>query len=67
VIRIEDIKFDEDHYDLIIQFLNKTTGLKLGYYQRKHIEKRIKSRMIRVNCFESIIQLFLEIGKFMSN
>ncbi len=52
MIRIEDIKFDEDHYDLIIQFLNKTTRLKLGYYQRKHIEKRIKSRMIRVNCFE---------------
>ncbi len=71
MILIEDIKFDEDFYDLLIRFLNKTTGLKLGYYQRKHIEKRIKSRMIRVNCsnFESYYKYLVEnpkeINKFL--
>jgi chemotaxis methyl-accepting protein methylase len=62
VIRIEDINFDEDYYDLLIRFLNKTKGIELGYYQRRHIEKRIKSRMIRVNCWtlESYYNYILE-------
>jgi chemotaxis methyl-accepting protein methylase len=71
VIRIEDIKFDEDYYDFLIRFLVKTTGLKLGCYQRKHIEKRIKSRMIRVNCskldsyYRYVLENPTEIDKFL--
>jgi len=62
VIRIEDIKIEKDYYDLLIRFLNTTTGLELGYYRRRHIEKRIKSRMIRVNCstLESYYKYILE-------
>ena len=73
MIRIEDIKFDEDYYDLLIRYLKKTTGLELGYYQRRHIEKRIKSRMIRVNCYalESYYKYILEnpteLEKFLKN
>jgi chemotaxis methyl-accepting protein methylase len=50
VIRVEDIKFDEDRYDILTRFLRKTTGIDLNYYQRRHVEQRIKSRMIWVNC-----------------
>ncbi|MHA2181175.1 MAG: hypothetical protein ACXAAH_07110, partial [Promethearchaeota archaeon] len=62
MIRIDDIKFDEDYYYLLIRFLNKSIGLDLKYYQRRHIEKRIKSRMIRVNCYtlESYYRYILE-------
>jgi len=73
VIRIEDINFDEDYYNLLIRFLNKTTGLELGYYQRRHIEKRIKSRMIRVNCdrlelyYKYILGNPTEIEKFLNS
>jgi len=73
VIRIEDIKFDEDYYDLLIRFLNKTIGLKLGYYQRRHVEKRIKSRMIRVNCYtlgsyyRYILETPIEIENFLKS
>ncbi len=50
MIRIDDIQIDEDYYNLLIHLLMNTTGLNLDYYQRNFIEKRIKSRMIRVNC-----------------
>ncbi|MFX0024035.1 MAG: CheR family methyltransferase [Candidatus Hermodarchaeota archaeon] len=50
MIRIDDIQIDEDYYNLLIHLLMSTTGLNLDYYQRNFIEKRIKSRMIRVNC-----------------
>ncbi len=49
MIRIDDIQIDEDYYDLLIHLLMKTTGLNLDYYGRNFVEKRIKSRMIRVN------------------
>jgi len=48
VIRIDDIQIDEDYYNLLFHLLMDTTGLNLNYYQRNFVEKRIKSRMIRV-------------------
>ncbi|MFX1502927.1 MAG: CheR family methyltransferase [Promethearchaeota archaeon] len=50
MIRIDDIQIDKDFYNPLIHLLMNTTGLNLNYYQRNFIEKRIKSRMIRVNC-----------------
>ncbi|MFX0003321.1 MAG: CheR family methyltransferase [Candidatus Hodarchaeota archaeon] len=50
MIRIDDIQVDEDYYNLLIHLLINTTGLNLDYYQRNFVEKRIKSRMIRVKC-----------------
>jgi hypothetical protein len=49
VIRIGDIKIDEDFFDILIRYLNKTTGMELEYYQKRCFEKRIKTRMIRFN------------------
>jgi chemotaxis methyl-accepting protein methylase len=62
VIRIDDIKFDSDYYDPLIHLLTNTTGLNLDYYRKNFIEKRIKSRMIRVNCetLESYYNYLLE-------
>jgi len=62
VIRIDDIKFNENFYNLLIDFLINATGLNLNYYRKNYIEKRIKSRMIRVNCdtFESYFNYILE-------
>ncbi|MFX1418617.1 MAG: hypothetical protein ACFE9N_06830 [Promethearchaeota archaeon] len=48
MIRIDDIQIDEDCYTLLIRLLMDTTGLNLDCYQRNFVEKRIKSRMIRV-------------------
>jgi len=62
VIHIDDIQFDEDYYDQIIHLLMNSTGLNLDYYQTNFIEKRIKSRMIRVKCgtLESYYKYILE-------
>jgi chemotaxis methyl-accepting protein methylase len=62
VIRIEDIKIDEDFFEILIHFLMNATGLNLECYHKKFVEKRIKSRMIRVNCntLESYYQYILE-------
>ncbi|MFX1569981.1 MAG: CheR family methyltransferase [Promethearchaeota archaeon] len=47
---IDNIPVDERSYNALIQLLKKKTGLNFKYYNRKFIEKRIKSRMIRVPC-----------------
>ncbi len=62
MIRIDDIQIDDDYYNLLIHLLMNSTGLNLDYYQRNFIEKRIKSRMIRVNCdtLESYYNFLLE-------
>ncbi|MFX0035398.1 MAG: CheR family methyltransferase [Candidatus Hermodarchaeota archaeon] len=62
MIRIDDIKFNENYYNLLVDYLINATGLNLNYYRKNHIEKRIKSRMIRVNCntFESYYNYLLE-------
>ncbi|MFX1304809.1 MAG: CheR family methyltransferase [Promethearchaeota archaeon] len=47
---INDITVDENSYNSLVQLLKKKTGLNFEYYNKKFIEKRIKSRMIRVPC-----------------
>ena len=62
MIRIDEIKFDLAYYNPLIHLLSTTTGLNLDYYRKNFIEKRIKSRMIRVNCgtLESYYNYLLE-------
>ena len=50
MIRIENITIDEDYYNLLIDFLSHETGLDFQYYRKNFVERRIKARMIRVNC-----------------
>lgn len=47
---IEKIPVDEKSYNSLIHLLRKKTGLNFEYYNKAFIEKRIKSRMIRVPC-----------------
>ena len=47
---IENIPVDEKSYNSLIHLLRKKTGLNFEYYNKAFIEKRIKSRMIRVPC-----------------
>ncbi len=42
------IYIDDNIYRILIRLLHNKTGLNFKYYNRKFIEKRIKSRMIRV-------------------
>ena len=46
----DNIKIKEDHYQQLISLLKRTTKLNFEYYRRNFIERRIKARMIRVNC-----------------
>jgi len=50
VSNIENIIIDEKYYKILLEFLNKKTGLNFEYYRQNFIEKRIKARMIRVKC-----------------
>jgi len=71
MIRIENIKIDEEFFNLLIQFLNNITGLNLEYYRREFVERRIKARMIRVNCstlesyYYYLLENSFEIDKFL--
>jgi len=47
---IDNIPVDEKSYNALIQLLTKKTGLNFKYYNKTFIEKRIKSRMLRVPC-----------------
>ncbi|MFX1530176.1 MAG: hypothetical protein ACFFBC_03600, partial [Promethearchaeota archaeon] len=47
---IESIHIDNISYRRLIKLLGVKTGLNFEYYNKAFIEKRIKSRMIRVNC-----------------
>jgi len=44
------VKIDEKSFQELILLLKKKTGLNLGYYRRTFILRRIKARMIRINC-----------------
>jgi len=46
---IENIIIDDNMYLKLLHLLREKTGLNFEYYRRAFIEKRIKSRMIRVN------------------
>jgi chemotaxis methyl-accepting protein methylase len=59
---LENILISEDSYKALIQLLRKKTGLNFEYYNRTFIEKRIKSRMIRIPC-KTVDQYFLHISK----
>jgi chemotaxis protein methyltransferase CheR len=50
VISYERIEFRENSYQQLIKLLKKETKINFEFYQRKFIERRIKARMIRVNC-----------------
>ena len=50
MIKIENIHIDEDYYSLLLKFLSQETNLNFKYYRRKFVERRLKARMIRVNC-----------------
>ncbi|MFX1397440.1 MAG: CheR family methyltransferase [Promethearchaeota archaeon] len=68
---MEHITFDKRYYDLLLNFLKNETCLNFQYYRKNFIEKRIKSRMIRVSCstFEEYYTLLTtdgnEIKKFL--
>ena len=47
---IENIPIDDISYNALIKLLRNKTGLNFEYYNKPFIEKRIKSRMIRVHC-----------------
>lgn len=47
---IDRIYVDKNSYHRLIALLKDKTGLNFKYYNKTFIEKRIKSRMIRVNC-----------------
>ncbi len=47
---IESIKIDDKVYPVLLRLLKNKTGINFEYYRKNFIEKRIKSRMIRVSC-----------------
>jgi len=47
---IESIKIDDKVYPVLLRLLKNKTGINFEYYRKNFIEKRIKSRMIRVPC-----------------
>ncbi|MFX1457632.1 MAG: CheR family methyltransferase [Promethearchaeota archaeon] len=47
---IENIVIDDKSYKALLNLLKDKTGLNFEYYNRPYIEKRIKTRMIRVKC-----------------
>ena len=49
-MNFENIPVDNKSYSALINLLKLKTGLNFEYYNRPFIEKRIKSRMIRVDC-----------------
>ncbi|MHA1986001.1 MAG: CheR family methyltransferase [Promethearchaeota archaeon] len=67
---IENISVDNKSYSALINLLKVKTGLNFEYYNRPFIEKRIKARMIRVNCktlseyFEYLSERREEVKKF---
>ncbi len=48
---IESIPVDDKSYSALITLLRLKTGLNFEYYNKQFIEKRIKSRMIRVKVY----------------
>lgn len=74
MISFDNIKIHERPYDKLINLLGQETKLNFFYYRRNFIERRIKSRMIRTNCYtlKSYYNYILankddEIKKFLDN
>ncbi len=70
MISFSSILVEEDSYQKLINLLNLETKLNFQYYQRKFIERRIKSRMIRVDCstidsyYDYILSNPFEVNRF---
>jgi len=47
---IESIKIDDHVYSVLLRLLKNKAGINFEYYRKNFIEKRIKSRMIRIPC-----------------
>ena len=69
---MERINFTDASYNDLVYKLRKETGIEYEYYRRKFLEKRIKSRMIRLNLEDPMDYLVFisknpsEIEKFLS-
>ena len=50
MLKFDSIKIHESAYQRLIRLLTQETKLNFDYYRRNFIERRIKARMIRVNC-----------------
>ncbi|MFX1385381.1 MAG: CheR family methyltransferase [Promethearchaeota archaeon] len=50
LINFDNIIIEESSYQRLIQLLSQETKLNFDFYRRNFIERRIKSRMIRVRC-----------------
>ncbi|MFX1338830.1 MAG: CheR family methyltransferase [Promethearchaeota archaeon] len=47
---IENIKIDDNVYSVLLRLLKNKTGINFEFYRKNFIEKRIKSRLIRIPC-----------------
>jgi chemotaxis protein methyltransferase CheR len=50
MIKLESIIVEEESYKKLINLLGIETKINFDYYRRNFVERRIKSRMIRINC-----------------
>ncbi|MFX0071494.1 MAG: hypothetical protein ACFFAO_10430, partial [Candidatus Hermodarchaeota archaeon] len=51
MISFDLIKIHQRPYEQLIDLLSRETKLNFYYYRRNFVERRIKSRMIRVGCY----------------
>ena len=51
MITFDQIEVKQDSYQQLVNLLKYETGFNLEYYREDFIIRRIKARMIRVNCF----------------
>jgi chemotaxis methyl-accepting protein methylase len=51
MITFDHIEVKQDSYQQLVNLLKYETGFNLEYYRKDFIIRRIKARMIRVNCF----------------
>ena len=47
---IEHIKIEDHVYPVLLRLLKNRTGINFEFYRKNYIEKRLKSRMMRVKC-----------------
>lgn len=50
MIGLTNIQIEDDFYDSLITLIEKETGINFGMYRKAFIEKRIRARMLHVNC-----------------
>ncbi len=73
MISFQSISVEEPSYQKLINLLNFETKLNFEYYQKKFIERRIKSRMIRIDCltidsyYDYIVSNPIELERFVES